>query len=88
MILTIPGSGTMGTGMGTMPWYESSMSESHEYGSETMSMCTGTNFRISTGIWVRVLEAYKSTKLSPLFTAVIEKPGYRFVHEVCRIFSF
>ena len=52
MILSIPGSGTMGTGMGTMPWVWVRVRvlhvKSHGYGSETRSMGTGTNF------WIRI----------------------------------
>ena len=55
MILSIPGSGTMGTGMGTMTWVWVRVRvnlhvKSHEYGSKTRSMGTGTNFRIRVSI--------------------------------------
>ena len=59
MILSTPGSGTMGTGTGTLTWVWVRVQvlhvKSHGYGSETGSMGTGTNFCIrisitSTGI--------------------------------------
>ena len=48
MILSIPVSETMGTGMGTMTWVRVQVLhvKSHGYGSETRSVGTGTNFRI------------------------------------------
>ena len=59
MILSIPGSGTMGTGTGTLTWVWLRVRvlhvKSHGYGSESGSVGTGTNFCIrisitSTGI--------------------------------------
>ena len=53
MILSKPGSGTIGTGMGTMPsvWVRVQVLhvKSHGYGSETRSMGTGKNCRIWCG---------------------------------------
>ena len=46
MILSIPVSETMGTGMGTMTWVRVRVLhvKSHGYGSETRSVGTGTNY--------------------------------------------
>ena len=54
MILSIPGSGTMGTGTGTLTWVWVRVRvlhvKSHRYGSETRSVGTGTNFCIRISI--------------------------------------
>ena len=54
MILSIPGSGTMGTGTGTLTWVWVRVRvlhvKSHGYWSETGSVGTGTNFCIRTSI--------------------------------------
>ena len=54
MILSIPGSGTMGTGTGTLTWVWVRVQvlhvKSHGYGSKTGSVGTGTNFCIRISI--------------------------------------
>ena len=79
----------MGTGMGTMPWVwirvrvlhaKKSLVQVRDHGYRyTLSFPDKYGYGYGKGY-------YKSAKLGPL-TAVIEKPGYRFVHEgrPCRI---
>ena len=87
MILSIPVSETMGTGMGTMTWVWVRVRvlhvKSHGYGSETRSVGTGTNFRIRTSITTTGMGKGTTSLLSwALYnTTVIEKLGYKFVHE-------
>ena len=49
MILSIPGSGTMGTGTGTLTWVRVRVLhvKSHGYGSETESLGTGIQTSVS-----------------------------------------